>query len=80
MPLNRAKVSLNLKFVYFSSSGIKYFLQKMKKTAAIAFKVMGIILLTQALRPAYIACKNDLSWDQYALMVLISLFVFNYSR
>lgn len=51
----------------------------MIKTTAIAFTVMGIILLAQALRPAYIICKRDLSWGWRALVSLISLFIFGYA-
>ena len=50
----------------------------MIKTTSIAFTVIGLILLTQALRPAYIICKRELDLGWRALVVLISLFIFGY--
>ena len=39
---------------------------------------MGIVLLTWALKPAYIICKRELNWCWGSLVILISLFIFGY--
>ncbi|HCH33899.1 MAG TPA: hypothetical protein DE045_13230 [Oceanospirillaceae bacterium] len=51
---------------------------KMIKTTSITFTLIGIVLLAQALKPAYIICKRELNWGWRSLVILISLFIVGY--
>ena len=50
----------------------------MIKIIALAFTLLGIALLTQSLRPAYIIYKRELSWGWLCLIILISFFILGY--
>ena len=50
----------------------------MIKTISISLTIVGIILLAQALKPAYIICKRELNWGWGSLVILISLFILGY--
>ena len=50
----------------------------MIKTTSITFTLIGIVLLAQALKPAYIICKRELNWGWRSLVILISLFIVGY--
>jgi EAL domain-containing protein (putative c-di-GMP-specific phosphodiesterase class I) len=51
---------------------------KMIKTISITFTLIGIVLLAQALKPAYSICKRELNWGWRSLVILISLFIVGY--
>ena len=51
----------------------------MIKIIALAFTLLGIALLTQSLRPAYIIYKRELSWGWLCLIILISFFILGYA-
>ena len=50
----------------------------MIKIIALAFTLLGIALLAQSLRPAYIIYKRELSWGWLCLIILISFFILGY--
>jgi EAL domain-containing protein (putative c-di-GMP-specific phosphodiesterase class I) len=50
----------------------------MIKHTAITFTIIGILLLAQALRPAYIICKREQSWGWRSLVILICVYVLGY--
>ena len=50
----------------------------MIKTISITLTIVGIVLLAQALKPAYIICKRELNWGWGSLVILISLFILGY--
>ena len=50
----------------------------MIKIIALAFTLLGIALLAQSLRPAYIIYKRELSWGWLCLIILNSFFILGY--
>lgn len=50
----------------------------MIKIIALAFTLLGIALLAQSLRPAYIIYKRELSWGWLCLIILTSFFILGY--
>jgi EAL domain-containing protein (putative c-di-GMP-specific phosphodiesterase class I) len=50
----------------------------MLQITSLAFTIVGIIFLAQALKPAYTICRREKNWGWCALTILISLFILGY--